>query len=409
MSQLRFPAPAGGTLAGHLELPVGEPAATALFAHCFTCGKDIKAATRIARGLARRGIATLRFDFTGLGESSGEHAEVTFASNVDDLVAAADFLRRELAAPALLVGHSLGGSAVLAAAQRIPEVTAVATLGAPASTEHLRELLVRRSPALAEGAESAELELGGQRVRVGHALLADLAATRLEASIATLGRALLVLHSPVDEVVGIDHARRIYEAARHPKSFVALPDADHLLLRDPADAEYVAAVLCAWASRYVKAIPDEDREGEALAASEVRVHGRVGLAQHVHAGRHHLVADEPQAEGGSDLGPTPYGYLLAALGACTAMTVRLYAARKGWPLGEVDVVLRHDRLHGTDAVAGGDQQAALERIQKEIRLGGDLSAEQRARLLEIADRCPVHRTLSRPLRIESSEVPADET
>jgi putative redox protein len=168
-------------------------------------------------------------------------------------------------------------------------------------------------------------------------------------------------------------------------------------------------VLCAWASRYVKAIPDEDREEDALAASEVRVHGRDGLAQHIHAGRHHLVADEPQAEGGSDLGPTPYGYLLAALGACTAMTMRLYAARKGWPLGEVDVVLRHDRLHGADAVASGDQQAALERIRKEIRFAGDLSAEQRTRLLEIADRCPVHRTMTRPLRIESSEVPIDET
>src|SRR5687768_2506331 len=239
MSQIRFQGPAGNELAGHLELPVGEPTAVALFAHCFTCGKDLKATTRISRALARRGVATLRFDFTGLGESGGDHAATTFAANVEDLVAAADFLRRELMAPALLVGHSLGGAAVLAAAHRVPESVAVVTIGAPASTDHLRELLVRRAPQLAAGAEAVEVDLGGRAVRVGRALLDDLASTRLDERIAELGRALLVMHSPVDMVVGIDHARRIFEAARHPKSFVALPEADHLLLRDPADSEYV--------------------------------------------------------------------------------------------------------------------------------------------------------------------------
>jgi putative redox protein len=237
-------------------------------------------------------------------------------------------------------------------------------------------------------------------VRVGQALIDDLASTRLEERIAELGRALLVMHSPVDQIVGVDHARRIFEAARHPKSFVALPDADHLLLRDPADAEYVAAVLCAWASRFVPETPEEDAEGRELQPTEVRVHGHGGLAQHVHAGRHHLVADEPAAQGGTDLGPTPYGYLLAALGACTAMTLRLYAQRKGWELGEVDVVLRHERVHAADAAAG---EGRLERIHKELSFGGELSEEQRARLLEIADRCPVHRTLTGPLEILSAE------
>ena len=400
MSDLRFPSPAGHELAGRLELPVGEPRAVALFAHCFTCGKDLKATTRISRALARRGIATLRFDFTGLGESEGDHAGTTFAANVDDVVAAADFLRREVMAPALLVGHSLGGAAVLAAAHRIAESTAVATIGAPSSTDHLRELLVRRAPGLAAGADAVEVDLGGRPVRVGQALLDDLASTRLEERIAGLGRALLVMHSPVDGTVGIDHARRIFEAARHPKSFVALPEADHLLLRDPADAEYAAAVLCAWASRFVPALPEEDAEGRELQPTEVRVHGHRGLAQHVHAGRHHLVADEPEAQGGTDLGPTPYGYLLAALGACTAMTLRLYAQHKGWELGEVDVVLRHERAHATDAATGDGR---LERIHKVLSFGGELSGEQRARLVEIADRCPVHRTLTGPLEIASAE------
>jgi putative redox protein len=399
MSQIRFQGPAGNDLAGHLELPVGEPTAVALFAHCFTCGKDLKATTRISRALARRGIATLRFDFTGLGESGGDHAATTFAANVEDLVAAADFLRRELMAPALLVGHSLGGAAVLAAAHRVPESVAVVTIGAPASTDHLRELLVRRAPRLAEGAETVEVDLGGRPVRVGRALLDDLASTRLEERIAELGRALLVMHSPVDLVVGIDHARRIFEAARHPKSFVALPEADHLLLRDPADSEYVAAVLCAWSSRFVPSVPEEDPEGRELAPTEVRVHGHRGLAQHVHAGRHHLIADEPEAQGGTDLGPTPYAYLLAGLGACTAMTLRLYAQRKGWELGEVDVVLRHERAHAADAAAAGVER--LERIYKEVTFGGELDDEQRARLLEIADRCPVHRTLTGELEILS--------
>ena len=401
MSQIRFQGPAGNELAGQLELPVGEPTAVALFAHCFTCGKDLKATTRISRALARRGVATLRFDFTGLGESGGDHAATTFAANVEDLVAAADFLRRELMAPALLVGHSLGGAAVLAAAHRVPESVAVVTIGAPASTDHLRQLLVRRAPELAGGAETVEVDLGGRPVRVGRALLDDLASTRLEERIAELGRALLVMHSPVDLVVGIDHARRIFEAARHPKSFVALPEADHLLLRDPADSEYVAAVLCAWSSRFVPSVPEEDREGRELAPTEVRVHGHRGLAQHVHAGRHHLVADEPEAQGGTDLGPTPYAYLLAGLGACTAMTVRLYAQRKGWPLGEVDVVLRHEHAHADDAAAAG--VARLERISKEVTLGGELDDEQRARLLEIADRCPVHRTLTGELQVIGSE------
>ena len=399
MSQLRFQGPAGNDLAGHLDLPVGEPSAVALFAHCFTCGKDLKATARISRALARRGIATLRFDFTGLGESGGDHAASTFAANVEDLVAAADFLRRELMAPALLVGHSLGGAAVLAAAHRVPESVAVVTIGAPASTDHLRELLVRRAPQLAAGAETVEVDLGGRAVRVGRALLDDLASTRLDERIAELGRALLVMHSPVDLVVGIDHARRIFEAARHPKSFVALPEADHLLLRDPADSEYVAAVLCAWSSRFVPSVPEEDREGRELAPTEVRVHGHRGLAQHVHAGRHHLIADEPEAQGGTDLGPTPYAYLLAGLGACTAMTLRLYAQRKGWELGEVDVVLRHERAHAADAAAAGVER--LERISKEVTFGGELDDEQRARLLEIADRCPVHRTLTAELEIVS--------
>ena len=401
MSDVRFPSSLGHELAGYLELPVGEPTAVALFAHCFTCGKDLRASRRVARALARRGIATLRFDFTGIGESEGELAETTFATRVDDVVAAADFLRGEMMAPSLLVGHSLGGAAMLAAAHRIPEAVAVATINAPSSTDHLRELIARRAPALAGGAQTAELDLGGGPVRVGRALLEDLGSTRLEERIRGLDRALLVMHSPVDQVVGIEHARAIFEAARHPKSFVSLPEADHLLLRDPADAEYAAAVLCAWAARFVTEVPDEDPEGRELQPSEVRVHGHAGLAQHVHAGRHHLIADEPEAQGGTDHGPSPYAFLLAALGACTAMTLRLYAQRKGWDLGEVDVVLRHERAHAADAAAAGEGR--LERIFKEVTFGGALDGEQRARLLEIADRCPVHRTLTGRLEVTSSE------
>jgi putative redox protein len=405
--RLKFPGAFGDELVGRLELPDpegSEPAAYALFAHCFTCSKDLKAAGWISRALVERGIAVFRFDFTGIGESEGDFADTDFSSNLDDLEAAADFLRREHRAPQILVGHSLGGAAVLAAAERITEARAVATIGAPSDTDHLRDTLIRQAPELEEK-EEAEVTLGGRKFRIRQKLLQDLSQGSLTRAIGELGRPLLIFHSPVDEIVGIDHARRIYEAAKHPKSFVSLDDADHLLT-DPRDARYVGQVLAAWAGRYVALEDVEVAEEEpATEEEQVVVEGGAGFAQTIRARRHRFAADEPASYGGTDTGPSPYELLLASLGACTSMTLRMYADRKEWPLEAVRVLLAHDRVHAKDCDVCTDDErqrgGQIDRIERKIDVLGELSDEQRQRLLEIAEKCPVHRTLEGTIRISS--------
>jgi len=402
--RVEFEGSQGHPLAARLDRPAGPARAWAVFAHCFTCSKDFVASSRIARALAARDVGVLRFDFTGLGSSAGDFANTTFTSNVEDLVRAADFLRREHAAPSLLVGHSLGGAAVLAAARHVPETVAVATVGAPAEPEHVtRMFAAKRSEIEAEG--EAEVELAGRRFRIRRELLEDLEAARLDEALAGLRRALLVLHSPVDDVVGIENASRIFQAARHPKSFVSLHDADHLLTR-PADAAYAAEVIAAWASRF---LPEEDDEAAAADAPAPRDQqevvvaetGEGPFAQAIRAGRHRLPADEPPSMGGADTGPTPYGLLLASLGACTSMTLRMYARRKKIPLERVAVRLRHAKIHAADCAECETRSGRVDRIEREIELAGDLDAEQRRRLLEIADRCPVHRTLHGEVHVET--------
>ena len=382
-----FPNGRGEELAARLELPPGAPRATALFAHCFTCSKDAAAATRISRGLAERGFAVLRFDFTGLGNSEGDFANETFGSNVEDLVRAADALRERLGPPTLLVGHSLGGAAVLRAAERIDGVRAVATIGAPSRPGHVRRLIEAQAPDL-ERMGRATIQLGGKSFPIEPAFLEDLERWDLEASVPARGSALLVCHSPQDDVVDVDEARRIYEAARHPKSFLSLDGMDHLVSKS-TDAAYLASVLCAWADRYLP-VTDAAPPAEGV----VRVSGRSGsFTQEVVAGGHRLIADEPRALGGRDLGATPYGLLLAALGSCTSMTLQMYAKRKGWALQEVEVELVHEKIHAEDCAECETREGKVDRIERSLRLAGDLDPEQRARLLEIADRCPVHRTL----------------
>jgi putative redox protein len=388
--RLTFPGAFGVPLSARLHKTAGTPRAYALFAHCFTCGKDLRTVVRIGRELAARGIATLRFDFTGLGESEGDFADTDFSSNVDDLVAAADYLREEHGAPSILIGHSLGGAAVIAAAHRIEEVMAVATIGAPFDPEHVRHLIDAEAPDLAERGV-CRVRIAGRAFTVKRELLDDLAAQSSAEVVRTLGRALLLFHSPQDEVVSIDNAREIYVAARHPKSFVSLDGADHLLSR-AADAEYVAVVLAAWATRYLPATAP----GTPLEPGEVRVDGGPsGFRTLVTAGTHEWVADEPRSiPGGADAGPNPYDHLLAALGTCTAMTLRMYATRKELPLEAVRVTSRHRRVHANDCESCESEAGLVDVIDRELALSGPLDEAQRARLLEIADKCPVHRTLT---------------
>ncbi len=402
--KLSFENREGEKLAALLERPATKPNAYALFAHCFTCSKDIAAASRISRALAARGIGVLRFDFTGLGNSEGDFANTNFSSNVSDLVCAADQLRNKFEAPSLLVGHSLGGAAVLAAAGEIEEAKAVVTIGAPADPAHVSHLF-ESSRSEIESKGSAVVNLAGRQFEIKKQFLDDIASQPLRDRIKKLRKALLIFHSPVDDIVGIDNASAIFQAALHPKSFISLDKADHLLSRK-LDSEYVAATISAWAGRYVlTGEPESAGERPKVADGEVLVReDDRAFAQDVFTDRHRLRADEPASYGGTDSGPSPYEYLLAGLGACTAMTVRMYAKHKSLALDRVSVTLRHDRIHAKDCEECETREGRIDRIEREIKLEGELSGDERKRLMEIADRCPVHRTLHSEIDIRSRMV-----
>ena len=396
-----FPNRKGEKLAAHLDLPLGEPTAFALFAHCFTCGKDILAAKRIAERLSVHGIATLRFDFTGLGASEGEFANTHFSSNVEDLVAAADHLRKMYQAPAILIGHSLGGAAVLAAAHRIAEARAVVTIAAPYDPSHITGLFKEHVDTIRERGE-LEVQLAGRPFRIKREFLDDIAEQRLKECLATLRKALLVFHSPADDLVGIDNASHIFVAAKHPKSFVSLDHADHLLSKK-SDAAYVADVIAAWAERYLEPPPSVAEAKSEEGVVVVRETGAGLYQQEVMSGPHRFLADEPVKVGGFDSGPGPYDLLLAGLGACTSMTLRLYAERKDLALERVTVRLTHDKIHAEDCAECETKAGTIDRIDRRITLEGTLSPDEHKRLMEIADKCPVHRTLKSEIDIRTFE------
>ncbi|MBF9032030.1 prolyl oligopeptidase family serine peptidase [Rhodobacterales bacterium HKCCE3408] len=386
-----FPGHHGHALAARLDLPEGPHLATALMAHCFTCGKDIPAARRISARLSAMGIAVLRFDFTGLGHSEGEFENTSFTSNVGDLIAAAEALSARGMAPSLLIGHSLGGAAVLRAARQIPSVKAVATIGAPFDPGHVTHNFGDALETI-ERDGVGEVMLGPRKIRIGRDFVEDVRAGNIAADIAGLKRALLILHGPRDTVVGIENATQIFLAAKHPKSFVTLDDADHLVSR-PEDAEYAAEVIAAWAGRYLDLRPPAPPPGAPEGITRVSEADSEGFLQDIQSGPfHHAVADEPESYGGTNRGMSPYQFVAAGLGACTSMTLRMYARRKGWPLSHVSVDVSHDRVHAQDAEATNGARP-LDQFTRVVTLEGDLDAEQRDKLLEIADKCPVHRTL----------------
>ena len=388
-----------GRLAAALDLPDHAPQAYALFAHCFSCGKESHASRRISMALAAKGIAVLRFDFTRLGSSDGDFGNATFASHVADLVRAADHLRETRQAPALLIGHSLGGAAILAAASQIAEAKAVVTIAAPSDPAHVTGLFeehlddIRRQGKL-------DVSLAGRRFTITREFLDDINEHDLMARVTLLRKALLVLHAPTDDTVGIDNATRIFLSAKHPKSFVSLAGADHLL-SNKRDAAYVADVISAWAERYVDfavtaGIPASNDGPREVVVRETR-NGK--FQQIISTGPHRLTADEPLTVGGDDTGPGPYDLLLASLGACTSMTLRLYAERKALPLDRVTVTLKHSKIHAEDCADCETKAGMIDQIERVIAMEGALDDDQRAKLIEIADKCPVHRTLSSELRI----------
>lgn len=395
--RFQFTGTEGQQLAATLDLPDDAPTAYALFAHCFTCGMNVLAAKRIASALAEKGIAVLRFDFTGIGASEGEFANSTFSSNVADLVRAADHLRETRKAPAILIGHSLGGAAVLAAAGQIPEAKAVVTIAAPSDPAHVTGMFKDRIEDI-RTLGKVEVSLAGRPFHIKREFLDDIAEHNLAAHIAKLHKALLILHSPTDNTVGIDNATHIFVAARHPKSFVSLAGADHLL-NQKRDAEYVAHVVAAWVERYLDAEPQAVPASNRPRLVQVQETRQSKLQQLVSIGPHRLTADEPVSVGGQDSGPNPYEFLLAGLGACTSMTMRMYADRKSLPLERVTVTLKHSKIHAEDCESCETKIGMLDRIERVIAIEGDLDAEQRSKLMEIADKCPVHRTLTSEIHI----------
>ncbi|OHB32125.1 MAG: osmotically inducible protein C [Desulfuromonadaceae bacterium GWC2_58_13] len=390
----------GIELAGLLDLPEDEqPLAWALFAHCFTCSKNIKAVASISRALVHRRIAVLRFDFTGIGDSGGDFSATTFSSEIEDLVAAADFMAREYQGPQILIGHSLGGTAVLQATGRIPSATAVVTIGALFDPAHVTRRMGDVQQEIATNGE-AKVELGGRPYTLKKAFFDDLDRHDLGQTIGELKTALLVMHSPRDLIVAIDNAAKIYQFAKHPKSFISLDPADHLLSRKE-DARYAGEMIAAWVRRYLDIAGEEGKRPEIIDNRVTARTGPDGFFTDLFVNGHPLVADEPISYGGTNRGPSPYDYLLAALGACTSMTVQMYARHKEWPLQDAVTRLRHAKIHAEDCEHCEDKTGKIDRFERELELIGDLTDEQRQRLLEIAEKCPVHRTLHSEVLVET--------
>lgn len=386
----------GQVLAGKIELPTNQkPSAYAIFAHCFTCSKNLNTVRNISRGLNRNGIAVLRFDFTGLGDSEGDFSDTNFSSNIDDLIQAADYLKEHYEAPQLIIDHSLGGAAVLRTAGKIDSIKAVATIGAPFDPPHVKALLSHSLDEIAEKGE-AMVSIGGRPFKIKKQFIDDLEQYDSSEQINGLDRALLVIHSPQDTTVGVENAGKIFDAARHPKSFVSIDGADHLVSNDK-DSVYVGEVISSWAKRYVTV----EEPGELVAQNQVSVRTGLGYLTEIATGNHHLLADEPESVGGQDLGPNPYDYLLSALGACTSMTLRMYADHKKLALDEVSVHLSHNKVHKNDCDDCDNKGTKIDIIEREIEIVGDLTEEQRKRMLEIADRCPVHKTLHNEIVVVS--------
>lgn len=391
-----------GMLAARLDMPIGEPKTFALFAHCFTCSKDIFAASRVAAALTDRGVATLRFDFTGLGQSDGEFENTNFSSNIEDLLKAAEFLNQNYEAPSILIGHSLGGAAILAAAAQVASTEAVVTIGAPFDPAHVGHHFLNSQSEIEEKGEAA-VTIGGRPFKVKKQFLDDLEGQEQVERLKSLHKPLLIFHAPLDQTVGINNAGNIFASAKHPKSFISLDGADHLLSKR-SDAVYVADVIGSWAERYVGSLQKPTVSTSLKSDENTTVVAEAGtgkFVQQVDTSGHLLVADEPFSVGGTNTGPTPYDLLVSGLGACTSMTIRMYADRKKWPLESVAVKLRHQKVHADDCEHCETSSGKIDTIDREIELKGELSDEQRARLLEIADLCPVHKTLHSEVKINS--------
>ena len=390
IQKINFTNAEGQQLVGRLELPINQhPHNFAIFAHCFTCNKNLSAVKNISRELTANGFGVLRFDFTGLGESEGDFENTNFSGNVDDLISASNYLKENYTAPSLLIGHSLGGAAVIFAASAIESVKAVATIGAPSNPKHV-EHLIQSSVDEIKATGKANVSIGGRPFTIKKQFLDDIETKSLPDVAKNLRKALLVMHSPQDTTVGIENAEEIYIAARHPKSFVTLDGADHLLMKKE-DSIYVGSVIATWAKRYIS-IPKTDTVStthQAVASLDAED----GFTTQMTVGSHTMMADEPTSFGGNDFGPSPYEFVSAGLSACTAMTVQMYVKRKGWDLQNIEVHTSHSKVAKQVVENGEQKEIKVDTFNREIKLKGDLDDKQIQRILQIADKCPVHKTL----------------
>lgn len=384
------------TLVGRLELPINQhPHNYVLFAHCFTCTKNLSAVKNISRALTANGFGVLRFDFTGLGESDGDFENTNFSGNIEDLISATQFLKQNYTAPTLLVGHSLGGTASLVAASQIESIRAVVTIGAPSSPEHVKHLLQGSMDAINISGK-AKVSLGGRPFTIKKQFLEDLENQSLTQVTKNLGKALLIMHSPQDRIVALKNAEEIYSAAHHPKSFVSIDGADHLLLRKE-DSHYVGTIIAHWAKRYVNLHKSEEiSTTHQVIASLDAADGFTTLMK---VGRHFITADEPVSYGGNDFGPSPYDLVSAGLSACTAMTIQMYAKRKEWNLENVEVHTSYSKVHAIDCEDYETNTAKIDTFHREIKLTGALDGKQIEKILQIADKCPVHKTLHATVQV----------
>ncbi|SDL88892.1 bifunctional alpha/beta hydrolase/OsmC family protein [Kriegella aquimaris] len=400
LQKVTFKNKEGETLVGRLELPVDQhPHNFVLFAHCFTCNKNLSAIRNIGKELTSNGFGVLRFDFTGLGESEGDFADTNFSGNVEDLVVAADYLAQNFRAPTLLVGHSLGGAAVIFAASEIPSVKAVATIGAPATPAHVRHLL-KSSIDEIESKGKASINLSGRDFTIKKQFLDDLEAKPLPETVKKLRKALLIMHSPQDDIVGIKNAEEIYVAAHHPKSFVSLDGADHLLMKKE-DSIYVGKVIANWAQRYLD-IDSPKKEPNTKHQVVASLDAEDGFTTQMKVGDHYMLADEPSDVGGNEFGPSPYEFVSAGLSACTAMTIQMYAKRKEWQIDNVEVHTSYSKEHAEDCLDCENPNAKIDTFKRAIKLTSNLDEKQIKRILEIANKCPVHKTLHSETRVITS-------
>lgn len=391
----------GEELVGRLELPIDQrPHNFVVFAHCFTCTKNLIAIRNIARELVREGFGVLRFDFTGLGESEGEFENTNFSGNVDDLVDAANYLKEEYTAPTLIIGHSLGGSAAIFAAEQIPSVKAVAVISSPSNPEHVKNLVKDDIETIRKNGK-ARVNIGGRDFTLKKQFLDDIKNHPLTEVVANFRKSLLILHSPQDRIVGIENAKDLFIAAWHPKSYISLDGMDHML-SGQENSHYVGKVITGWAMRYVSMPKGETLQSNKQVAA--RLDNTEKFTTYMKLGDHNALADEPTTYGGNNFGPSPYEYLSGALASCTAMTVQMYARRKKWNLENITVHIDHSKEHAVDCENCESSSAKIDTFTKTIKIEGDLTREQKERLMEIADRCPVHRTLISSVQIISSQI-----